>query len=294
MFDGRAGRAGGCAQPARGRPAWASFPASCATARKSIAASLTPREADARLTQLYQPYHARPGGLVEETRARFGVAVVIDCHSMPSALSVPDIVLGDRYGASAPPQLTARAEDAFVARGFFAWRATRPMPAATPPCCMAASQRAVMRCRSRSIAGSIWTKTASQRKAGFDALKKRLTRGADQTHRHRSALLAPHLPPRRPAASARNNVSESPQILARGILRSGQERARERGLSVHERRRDARQGRKRPRAKKWPLRGAAKFREETPRKGGGFAIKDRNTALQQYDGNSISCASVKI
>jgi hypothetical protein len=28
--------------------------------------------------------------------------------------------------------------------------------------------------------------------------------------------------------------------------------------------------------------GAAKFREETPRKGGGFAVKDRNTALQQY------------
>ena len=26
----------------------------------------------------------------------------MDCHSMPSALSVPDIVLGDRYGASAP------------------------------------------------------------------------------------------------------------------------------------------------------------------------------------------------
>jgi hypothetical protein len=28
--------------------------------------------------------------------------------------------------------------------------------------------------------------------------------------------------------------------------------------------------------------GAAKFREETPRKGGGFAVEDRNTALQQY------------
>jgi hypothetical protein len=41
-------------------------------------------------------------------------------------------------------------------------------------------------------------------------------------------------------------------------------------------------GRKRPGQKKWPLRGAAKFREETPRKGGGFAIEDRNTALQQY------------
>jgi hypothetical protein len=37
------------------------------------------------------------------------------------------------------------------------------------------------------------------------------------------------------------------------------------------------------RQKKWPLRRAAKFREETPRKGGGFAIRDRNTALQQYE-----------
>ena len=34
--------------------------------------------------------------------ARFGAAVVMDCHSMPSALGAPDIVLGDRYGASAP------------------------------------------------------------------------------------------------------------------------------------------------------------------------------------------------
>jgi len=45
---------------------------------------------------------------------------------------------------------------------------------------------------------------------------------------------------------------------------------------------DARGGNHRAGQKKWPLRGAAKFREETPRKGGGFAIEDRNTALQQY------------
>jgi hypothetical protein len=42
-------------------------------------------------------------------------------------------------------------------------------------------------------------------------------------------------------------------------------------------------GRKRPAEKKWPLRRAAKFREETPRKGGGLAIEDRDTALQQYE-----------
>ncbi|HKU64764.1 MAG TPA: hypothetical protein VJQ06_06890, partial [Rhizomicrobium sp.] len=41
-------------------------------------------------------------------------------------------------------------------------------------------------------------------------------------------------------------------------------------------------GRKITAQKKWPLRRAAKFREETPRKGGGLAIKDRDTALQQY------------
>ena len=71
-------------------------------------------EADARLSQLYKPYHRALAALMEETRARFGVAVLIDCHSMPSALSVPDVVLGDRYGASAAPALTARAEAAFA------------------------------------------------------------------------------------------------------------------------------------------------------------------------------------
>ena len=53
------------------------------------------------------------------------------------------------------------------------------------------------------------------------------------------------------------------------------------GFWAHERTCDALRTQK-DGAKKWPLRGAAKFREETPRKGGGFAIKDRNTALQQY------------
>jgi hypothetical protein len=45
--------------------------------------------------------------------------------------------------------------------------------------------------------------------------------------------------------------------------------------------------------KKWPLRRAAKFREETPRKGGGLAIKDRDTALQQYDGVAPSLQGTK-
>ncbi|MDE1938332.1 MAG: N-formylglutamate amidohydrolase [Alphaproteobacteria bacterium] len=75
-------------------------------------------DAEQRLTQLYWPYHTALAGLVEETRERFGVAVVVDCHSMPSAASMPDIVLGDRYGASASPALIRHAELAFEACGF--------------------------------------------------------------------------------------------------------------------------------------------------------------------------------
>jgi N-formylglutamate deformylase len=81
-------------------------------------------EADMRLEQLYHPYHRALASLMEETRARFGVAVLIDSHSMPSALSVPDIVLGDRYGASAAPRLTAHAEAAFLREGFSVARNT--------------------------------------------------------------------------------------------------------------------------------------------------------------------------
>jgi len=81
-------------------------------------------EAQTRISQLYQPYHQALAALMQETRARFGVAVLIDCHSMPSALSVPDIVLGDRYGASAAPALTTRTEAALVREGFSVARNT--------------------------------------------------------------------------------------------------------------------------------------------------------------------------
>jgi N-formylglutamate amidohydrolase len=71
-----------------------------------------------RLTHLYRPYHAALAQLIDETRARFGTCVLIDCHSMPSAAAVPDIVLGDRYGISASAALMREAEHAFASHGF--------------------------------------------------------------------------------------------------------------------------------------------------------------------------------
>src|SRR5690606_37849891 len=38
-----------------------------------------------RIERLYKPFHARIAQLLERTRRRFGVAILVDCHSMPSA-----------------------------------------------------------------------------------------------------------------------------------------------------------------------------------------------------------------
>ncbi|MGA7325504.1 MAG: N-formylglutamate amidohydrolase [Rhodomicrobium sp.] len=63
-----------------------------------------------RIDQLYKPYHTALHELLQATRARFGTAFLIDCHSMPSQQSErggwPDFVLGDRFGASCAPEIT--------------------------------------------------------------------------------------------------------------------------------------------------------------------------------------------
>ena len=79
---------------------------------------LSPVEARERLEKLYRPYHAALARLVNETFARFGTAIVVDCHSMPSGPAVPAIVFGDCYGASVAPPLLRHAERAFETNGF--------------------------------------------------------------------------------------------------------------------------------------------------------------------------------
>jgi N-formylglutamate amidohydrolase len=79
---------------------------------------LAPEDAEQRLSRLYRPYHDALADLIDETRSLFGVAVVVDCHSMPSAAAIPDIVFGDRYGMAAAPVLTRAAEVAFEAQRF--------------------------------------------------------------------------------------------------------------------------------------------------------------------------------
>jgi N-formylglutamate amidohydrolase len=79
---------------------------------------LDPAEAERRLTRLYRPYHAALAALVEETWLRFGCAVVIDCHSMPSVPTVPEMVFGDCHGTAASAALMRQVERAFATQGF--------------------------------------------------------------------------------------------------------------------------------------------------------------------------------
>lgn len=87
-------------------------------------------EARRRLSDCYDPYHAALGGLVAAARAKFGCAVLIDCHSMPSAGGTPfregdrpiDFVLGDRFGASCAAGVTSAVEGYLASLGYFVSR----------------------------------------------------------------------------------------------------------------------------------------------------------------------------
>ena len=84
-------------------------------------------EAEARIRDFHRPYHAALSGLIRETTARFGFAVLLDCHSMPSVggpmdrdhgARRVDVVLGDRHGAACETRVTAAAKGVLEALGY--------------------------------------------------------------------------------------------------------------------------------------------------------------------------------
>lgn len=91
-------------------------------------------EAEARLNHVWRPYHACLDGLMADTQAAFGKAVLLDIHSMPhEALDNvarspgaprPDVVIGDRFGASASGAIVDALEAAFQGSGLVVSRNT--------------------------------------------------------------------------------------------------------------------------------------------------------------------------
>ena len=83
---------------------------------------LTLDDARMRIEGIYHPYHAALQKLLGEAMSAFGVALLIDCHSMPRInrsgdKAAPDIVLGDRYGTTCAPALVDLVETIFTSAG---------------------------------------------------------------------------------------------------------------------------------------------------------------------------------
>jgi len=92
------------------------------------------REAEERIEQVWRPYHACLDRLMQATRAEYGTAILLDFHSMPGdALDAvarapgaprPDVVIGDRFGASASADVVDALEAAFQGTGLVVSRNT--------------------------------------------------------------------------------------------------------------------------------------------------------------------------
>src|SRR5690606_28426840 len=83
-------------------------------------------EAEERVRLAYWPYHQALQGLIGQTRATFGTALLLDCHSMPSlgpngaaaTEGAIDFALGDRFGRSCSPLIVERVEATLARHGF--------------------------------------------------------------------------------------------------------------------------------------------------------------------------------
>ena len=82
-------------------------------------------EAKERLRTVWRPYHGALQQSLSDAYERFGQAILVDCHSMPHEAvesfnkneRKPEVVLGDRFGASAAPEIVDQIEAAFSSAG---------------------------------------------------------------------------------------------------------------------------------------------------------------------------------
>ena len=83
-------------------------------------------EAKARIADHWKPYHSALQRELTEARRLFGMALLIDCHSMPheaietmaqTGAGRPEVVLGDRFGAACGAEIIDRVEAAFLSAG---------------------------------------------------------------------------------------------------------------------------------------------------------------------------------
>jgi N-formylglutamate amidohydrolase len=84
---------------------------------------ISAKDFNERLEGHYRPYHAKLASLIAATRATFGVAVLLDVHSMPSLPTAPHdpapprLVIGDLFGRAATGRMAVTAVEALGKSG---------------------------------------------------------------------------------------------------------------------------------------------------------------------------------
>ena len=96
----------------------------------ALSRRLSPRELQERLDLVWRPYHRELAAIVDQKRARFGIAVILAAHSMPSIDRGPrrdaiesvrsraDVVPGTRGRRSAAARFIDGVEEHAVAQGW--------------------------------------------------------------------------------------------------------------------------------------------------------------------------------
>ena len=84
-------------------------------------------EVDSRLNNYYYPYHRKLKQVVDDSISAFGFSILFDFHSMPHSCInhsrdnkslMPQVVLGNRFGASCDEKLSEKIVDIFSTAGF--------------------------------------------------------------------------------------------------------------------------------------------------------------------------------
>jgi N-formylglutamate deformylase len=103
----------------RVRRGYGLFPRVVAPNQPIHLARLSAETGTARIERLHRPWHRAIGEGLARAAARHGHALLLDVHSMPrlEGPSPATLVLGDRHGQSAAPQLVDWLDQAFTARG---------------------------------------------------------------------------------------------------------------------------------------------------------------------------------
>ena len=107
-------------QSARTRGGLGLIPARIGGAGEIWRHRLPEEELRRRITQIHRPYHDALENALRQAHARFGVAILLDCHSMPPRPdgAGPKVVFGDRHGTTISGEFLGAAIAAAEAAGY--------------------------------------------------------------------------------------------------------------------------------------------------------------------------------